>query len=104
MKYKLINPPNELYSAKKQVLINRGLDPKEIEHYLNLTDADINDPSAFDDPLLTGASGLVWQAIKNQDTVAVIVDCDCDGYTSAAILINFLYDIAPDFTENNDVP
>ena len=101
MKYKLINPPNELYSAKKQVLINRGLDPKEIEHYLNLTDADINDPSAFDDPLLTGASGLVWQAIKNQDTVAVIVDCDCDGYTSAAILINFLYDIAPDFTENN---
>lgn len=27
----------------------------------------------------------------------MIVDCDCDGYTSAALLINFLYKLYPDF-------
>ena len=40
MKYKLINPPNEMYSAKKQILINRGFAPTEIEHYFNLSDAE----------------------------------------------------------------
>lgn len=30
----------------------------------------------------------------------VLVDCDCDGYTSAAILINYLYDLFPSFVEN----
>lgn len=33
--------------------------------------------------------------------MVVIVDCDCDGYTSAAILINYLYDIFPTYIQNN---
>lgn len=30
----------------------------------------------------------------------VIVDCDCDGYTSAAILINYLHDLFPTYVES----
>lgn len=33
--------------------------------------------------------------------MCVIVDCDCDGYTSAAIFINYLYDIFPEYVESN---
>ena len=31
----------------------------------------------------------------------VIVDCDCDGFTSAALLINYLYDLVPSWVETN---
>ena len=101
MKYKLINQPNESYSAKQQILINRGFTPKEIEHYFNLTDADINEPEAFNGELLAFAAEILRRTINNNDDICVIVDCDCDGYTSSAILINYLYDIAPEFTENH---
>lgn len=33
--------------------------------------------------------------------MAVIVDCDCDGYTSSAILINYLYSLFPSYVESN---
>ena len=101
MKFKLINPPNENYSATKQVLINRGFVPREIEHYMNLSDADINDPEVFGEELLAAATSALKRAIDSQSDTCVIVDCDCDGYTSSAILINYLYDLDPDFTENH---
>lgn len=31
----------------------------------------------------------------------IIVDCDCDGYTSAALLINYLYKIFPTWVNNH---
>lgn len=33
--------------------------------------------------------------------MVIIVDCDCDGYTSAAIFINYLHDLFPTYVENN---
>lgn len=33
--------------------------------------------------------------------MAIIVDCDCDGYTSSAILINYLYSLFPSYVESN---
>ena len=101
MKYKLLNPPNPQYDTKTQILVNRGINFKEVGHYLNLTDADINDPECFGKELLMGAATEIYKAIKNEDDICVIVDADCDGYTSSAILINYLYDIAPKFTENH---
>ena len=101
MKFKLINTPNENYSATKQVLINRGFAPQEIEHYMNLSDADINDPEIFGEELMAAAALELKRAIDSQSDTCVIVDCDCDGYTSSAILINYLYDLDPDFTENH---
>jgi single-stranded-DNA-specific exonuclease len=101
MKYKLINPPNNKYTAKGQILINRGMKEEDLIHYMNLTDDDINDPDTFGHELLVGASSTIFQIIKNEDDICVIVDCDCDGYTSSAILINYLYNIAPEYTENH---
>jgi single-stranded-DNA-specific exonuclease len=33
--------------------------------------------------------------------ICIIVDSDCDGFTSSAILINYLYDLSPDYTREN---
>ena len=93
MKYELINKPNPKYNAKQQVLINRGLAEKDLVHYMNLTDDDINSPNSFGEELMSAASQCFLMHLANKNSIAVVVDCDCDGYTSAAILINYIYDL-----------
>ena len=47
-----------------------------------------------------GAKMLVSH-IERNDKVLVQVDADCDGYTSAAILINYLNCLFPHFVQTN---
>jgi len=101
MKYQLINKINPNYSPIEQVLTNRGIDIGKIGHYLETTDDDITDPASFGEELMRAAVKTLVQAIAAEDDVVVIVDCDCDGYTSAAILINYLYDCFPAWTQNH---
>ena len=102
MKYKLINPPNPLLSAQEQIMINRGFKTKEeIHHYMNLTDNDINPPEMLGENLLERAAAAVRAAYTGNLETCIVVDCDCDGYTSSAVLINYLYDLAPAWVENH---
>ena len=87
MKYKLINTPNEKYNAKQQILINRGMAEEDLVHYMNLTDDDINPPEAF------GFN----KHLNNDSKISIIIDCDCDGYTSSAIISNYIYDLKDDY-------
>lgn len=93
MRYELINTPNPKYNAKQQILINRGLKETDLVHYMNLNDDDINDPSIFGKELMDAATKCLLNHLEKDSHIAVIVDCDCDGYTSAAILINYLSDL-----------
>lgn len=101
MKYKLIKEINPNYSATEQILTNRGIQYSEIKHYLNTTDADINNPAAFGEEKLRAAAVALMKTIYENKPALIIVDCDCDGFTSAAILINYLYEIFPAWVENN---
>lgn len=101
MKYKLINTPNDKYNAKQQILINRGMKEEDLVHYMNLTDDDINPPEAFGEEIINAASNCLLKHLNNDSKIVIIVDCDCDGYTSAAIISNYIYDIKGDYyTEN----
>lgn len=95
MKYKLIKEINEKYTPIQQILTNRGIPFNEIHHYLNTTDKDINDVKLLGEQQLKDAAAALVASIQNQEECVVIVDCDCDGYTSAAIMINYLYDLFP---------
>ena len=101
MKITLINTPNPGLTATQQVLVNRGIDITDIYHYLNTTDDDINPPEALGETMLKNAAKMLIQTIQNNDRVLVIVDSDCDGFTSAAVLINYLYDLFPAFVIND---
>lgn len=101
MKYKLIAPINENYSAIEQILENRGILRSDIEHYLNTTDEDINEPAALGQENLTRGAKILISHIAANHNILIIVDADCDGYTSAALLINYLYDIFPSFVLNH---
>ncbi len=100
MKYKLIAPVNPSYSAIEQVLTNRGIPYDEINHYLNTTDKDINSYNSFGEDNLKHAAAALIRCIQLDQKALVIVDCDCDGYTSAAVLINYLHDYFPSWVES----
>ena len=101
MKYKLIKEVDSSLSPIQQVLSNRGIKLSEIHHYLNTTDEDINNAEAFGEENIKNAVIALANAINNNLDTLILVDCDCDGYTSAAIMINYLYDLFPAFVDNH---
>ena len=97
MRYQLIKPMNPYYTAVPQILTNRGIPEEEIAHYLNTTDEDISSPLDLGEHLLNAAAQKIIQHIFSKNKMLVICDCDCDGFTSAALLINYLYDLFPSY-------
>lgn len=100
MKLKLLGVNNPNYSTLEQVLVNRKIPYNETYHYMNTSDADISDPTAFGECIEKGAKMLVSN-IQQESNTLVICDCDCDGFTAAALLINYLNDSFPSFVQNN---
>ena len=99
MKIQLIKEPTPEYSAIEQVLHNRGVE--NIEEYLKTTDKVINDYNLFGRHNLVKAAAAIKSTIELNGKAVIIVDCDCDGFTSSAILINYLYDWYPEWTINH---
>ena len=101
MKFELIkNNANPLTtSTVERVLNNRGI--TDIEKYLNTTDEDINSPLLFGQERLADAARTLIKNIQAGKNCLVVVDSDCDGYTSSAILINYLYDLFPAWVQNH---
>ena len=101
MKYKLLRSEyeHENLTVKERILTNRGIDLYAVEHYLHTTDDDILEPSLLKN-IEEGAKMLI-KHIAQGDKVLIQVDTDADGYTSAAVLINYLYRLFPAFVLNN---
>lgn len=95
MKYQLINPINPNYSALEQVLTNRGIKYENILHYVNTTDEDINSFLLLGENKLKQAVAWILEAIRENKDIIIVVDSDCDGFTSSSLLINYLYDLFP---------
>lgn len=91
MKYKLRKTINETYNALEQVLTNRNISYEDIYHYLHPTDNDINSPFLLGEENLKNAAIALISCIKNNEKALLIVDCDCDGFTSSALLLNYLH-------------
>lgn len=100
MNYKLIKPIIPSYSALEQILTNRGVPYNEINAYLNTTDDDVNSFFCFGEDKLKSAAAALIKCINADAEAEVIVDSDCDGFTSSALLINYLYDLFPAWVNN----
>lgn len=101
MSYQLISPrlPREDLSAVERVLTNRGIELSDIPHYLNTTDQDILDPKLIAN--INAGVKILIQHIAQNHNVLIQVDSDCDGMTSAALLMNYLNCLFPAFVQNN---
>lgn len=98
MNVKLINPPT-FRDALTQVLYNRGV--KDIATYLKADMSCINEPQLLGQDCLTAGARMLMVHISANDPVLVVVDADCDGFTSSALLINYLHDCFPTFVEEH---
>ena len=103
MKVTLLSKPDKTIHPLVQVLLNRGVNPKEIGNYLksNMDNSVVDPAFGFGDALLRDGARMLMQHVSKNDSTFIIVDSDVDGMTSAAILINYLYDCFPAWVENH---
>ena len=97
MRYQLIAPRDEALSAVEQVLFNRGINPKDIEHFKYPSVNDLVNPEKLEH-IKDGVAMLISH-IERNDKIFIQVDSDCDGYTSSAILITYLNCLFPHYVQ-----
>lgn len=99
MKYELISQ-KKCNNIIEQIFYNRGFkNAEDIKHYLNTDDSDILDPSKIMN-IERGVKMLIFHISQNHD-VLLQIDSDADGFTSSAILINYLNLCFPSFVKNH---
>ena len=81
------------------MLINRGIGICHIDHYLHTTEKDLYDPSIID--RIDDGVKMLIKHIGAGDDIFIQVDSDCDGFTSAALLINYLNCAFPAYVQNH---
>ena len=101
MRYQLIAPRDEAMSAVEQVLHNRGIKLEDMERFKYPSQNDIVDPRQLK-YIYEGVEMLI-KHVKQNDKIFIQVDSDCDGYTSAATLINYLNCLFPGYVQNNSI-
>ena len=89
MKYKLVNQ-NYRSEYVKNLLEERGV--ADFSHFIHPSFTDINNPQIFSSSNL--AAKIVLSSLNKN--ILIIVDSDCDGYTSGAIMYNYLKQLKPD--------
>lgn len=76
------------------ILLNRGIESKDIAPYLRKSMADIINPMLMLD--MDKAVERITNAIQNNEKIAVYGDYDVDGITSTALLYKFLLSLGAD--------
>lgn len=99
MRYQLIAPRDYSLDVVDQVLINRGINPEDVFHFKHPTEDDNLSPLLLEH-MKEGAQMLI-KHVGQGDKVFLQVDSDCDGYTSSAILWNYLNRLFPHFAQTN---
>lgn len=80
---------NDFTHPAKTVLHNRGID--DYKRYMNLTDSELHSPYLLKDIEL--AADVFASSVDRNETISILVDCDVDGFTSAAIIYNYIHDM-----------
>ena len=82
-------------------MLNRGIPIEQQKEWLAAGWEHINNWDAFGGTWMTRAVEKIQTTIENQADVLVVVDSDLDGYTSASILMNYLYAIEPEWSKRH---
>ena len=82
-------------------MYNRGIStPQKQKEWLKADWENTYDWLDLDDmDKMQKACYALAEVIGNNGRVQVLTDCDCDGYTSAAIIMNYLYSRVPEWAE-----
>ena len=86
---------------KKRILLNRGIAAAAYKDYLSADLTKVNSPLLLGEEKLKQGLNMLTTHINNNSRILIVVDSDCDGYTSAALLYNYLFNLYPEYSENN---
>ena len=99
MNYK-VKVRNENFTILEQLLYNRGITTHDaMVEFIAPTEKVIK--SEYKLSNIEEAAKELCRNLAHQNKVYIQVDSDCDGYTSAAVLLNYLHRIFPATVENN---
>ena len=98
MKTKLVNE-NFTSNYLDNLLVARGLDVENLDYFYN-----VPDDSALENPLLLDnmekGGKLFADMVDNNKNICIVVDSDVDGFTSAAIIYQYIKHIKPNILVN----
>lgn len=87
MQYRLIKGSlNDPARVKETVFLNRGIE--DIAGYTSLTDKNFHSYELLSN--ISEAASEVVAAVDGHKSIHILVDCDTDGYTSAAIMYSYI--------------
>lgn len=89
MKFKL---KDKNVTDLKSLLESRGV--SNLEAFLNPTSDCLQSP--FDLENMKEGANLLYETLTCKDPIALVVDCDCDGFTSSAIIYQYIKSQVPD--------
>ena len=78
----------------QNLLRNKGLNEEQLNSFLYPTDDLLSAPDKLDN--IDEGVTLLFNTLSLKGNILVIVDCDCDGYTSSAILYQYIKRVQPD--------
>lgn len=101
MNWELRQEIDKELSPIQSIFKNRGLNytKEEIIRYLNPTANEILDVALIEH--LRDGAEMLMKHVRADDKVLLVVDEDCDGYTSAAFFLNYFNKLFPSFVQNN---
>lgn len=94
MQYTLINPIKRNERLITQILLNRGIPNEQLQSYLEVSAAQEFFPTMLDN-INAAVAMLQKHLAKPTGRIYVQVDSDFDGYSSAALLLNYIYKLVP---------
>lgn len=92
MKYKINPLIKDEYNYTEAILKARGVE--DIEKFLSFSYENIQSPYDLDG--MEECAKQLFIAIESNAKMAILVDCDVDGFTSSAILVNYIKRRQPD--------
>ena len=92
MKYKINPLIKDCYNYTEAILKARGVE--DIDKFLSFSYENIQSPYDLDG--MQECALQIYTAIENNAKIAILVDCDVDGFTSSAILYNYIKTRDPD--------
>ena len=99
--YKLFKENEDSYKETiPRILISRGIKKEDLQNWI----AAVNpyEENAWHNlDHIEDAVAAVQEAIVGESDIDVVIDPDVDGFTSAAIFINYLTAIAPEYSEKH---
>ena len=90
MKYKIKGKIDNL-DIVKQVCETRGVDYSNLELFLNPKEWVRSNPAIYNN--MVKVAEIIIYAVKNNLNIGILIDSDCDGYLSSAMIVNYLNDV-----------